>query len=240
MPPDTEPVESPIYAVADSLLLNGTDPEQIIATITNPDLDDAKFYLFDAVNLRQYGCVDLKGRSAGYTGKDLENLYVDIGFNFSEVGYHHVQQDIQGRYGKNIVYSAQGNIVSNSTVSTLSETFTHVEACDLSERLFLSLEAVFEAEGDYVGDIRCFDTNGASGSSVFIHVDNSDGTEVIHIENSDPDPAENPWPMFKAVYEQWRQENPCETISGALSRIPQKGYHTFIPWSFLLVTFILF
>ena len=109
-------------------------------------------------------------------------------------------------------------------MTTLSDTFTLVEACNLVERLFLSLKAVFEAEGDLVGDIRCFDTNGASGSSVFIHVDNADGTEAIHIENSDPDPAENPWPMFKAAYGQWREENPCKTMSGASSSFPQKLY----------------
>jgi hypothetical protein len=47
---------------------------------------------------------------------------------------------------------------------------------------------VFESP-ELIGDIRCFDTNNAAGSSVFIHVDNPDGSEQISIRNQDPNRA---------------------------------------------------
>ena len=121
-----------------------------------------------------------------------------------------VQVDLQGTLG-DIAYSAQGNIVSNTTVSTLADTFESDGACDLVERLYNSLAAVYESE-ELIGDVRCFGDNGAAGASVFIHVDNADGTEVISIENGDPSTSVNPWEEFKGEYEAWRLDNPCPTI----------------------------
>jgi hypothetical protein len=199
---------SPVYGIIDSLLLNNTDPQMIIDIITDPSLDSEKFMVFyDAVNLRQYGCVDLERRAAGYTGKDLDTLYYFLTF-----GAENVQEDKQGAQGDSIVYSAQGNIVSKTTVSTLSNTFATAEACDLVERLYLSLAAVYEADGELVGDIRCFNTNNAAGSSVFIHVDNAEGSEIIHIENESPSTFVDPWSDFKTAYEQWRSANPCSSV----------------------------
>jgi hypothetical protein len=214
LPPETEPVVSPVYGLAEELLLNNTSPADVITAITDPKVDISSLDLgtiaFPGANLRQYGIVDLQGRHAGYTGANIEDLYMLIGYNYTAgESTHHVQQDAQGTYD-NIVYSAQGNIVSDATVPTLSNTFETVEACDLAERLFLSLAAVFEAD-ELTGDIRCFDSNGASGSTVFIHVDGEDGSEVIHIDNDEnPSLTENPWEGFKAKYEVWRKENPCE------------------------------
>jgi uncharacterized Ntn-hydrolase superfamily protein len=159
----------------------------------------------------------LQGRSAGYTGQDLQKLYA---FVTSE---ENVQEDVQGSIlNGDVVYSAQGNIVSKTTVSTLENTFVEKDACDLVERLYNALAAVFESE-ELIGDVRCFDDNNASGSSVFIHVENADGEEVISIQNGDPSTSVNPWEDFKGEYEAWRLENPCPTVvvqdvSAAVSR----------------------
>lgn len=204
---------SPVYGAIDAMLTNDTDPSVIIQTITDPKFDDEKFMLiFDSVNLRQYGCVDLQGLAAGYTGKSLEKLYAFM------TSKENVQEDVQGTVGGDLVYSAQGNIVSPTTVSTLQNTFTTDGACDLVERLYNSLAAVFEAQ-ELIGDVRCFDTNGAAGSSIFIHVDNPDGSEVISIQNEDPSTSINPWEEFRGEYEAWRADNPCPVteVSAAVS-----------------------
>ena len=200
---------SPVYGVIDTLLANDTDPSVIIDTITDPKLDDEKFMFFwNAVNYRQYGCVDLQGRAAGYTGKNLDKLYAVM-----TRGKENVQEDVQGTLG-DIVYSAQGNIVSSTTVSTLEDTFIFDGACDLVERLYNSLAAVFESD-ELIGDIRCFDTNESAGSAVFIHVDNPDGSEVISIQNGDPNTSVDPWEEFKGEYEAWRADNPCPAAEEA-------------------------
>jgi hypothetical protein len=210
--PDWDPTAtelSPVYGVIDTLLANDTDPSTIIDTITNPELDDEKFlFVWDSVNLRQYGCVDLHKRAAGYTGKNLDKLYAVM-----TGGKENVQENVQGTVG-DIVYSAQGNIVSKTTVSTLEDTFISDGACDLVERLYKSLAAVFESE-TLIGDIRCFNTNESAGSSVFIHVDNPDGSEVISIQNGDPNTSVDPWEEFKGEYEAWRAENPCPAAKDA-------------------------
>lgn len=208
--PDWDPdatEKSPVYEVIDTFLANDTDPTVIIDTITDPELDDVRFlYFFKEVNLRQYGCVDLQGRSAGYTGSSLDRLYALT----NPFVAANVQEDVQGTLG-DIAYSAQGNIVSTTTVSTLADTFVSDGACDLVERLYNSLAAVYESE-ELIGDVRCFDDNGAAGATVFIHVDNADGTEVISIENGDPSTSVNPWEEFKGEYEAWRLDNPCPTV----------------------------
>lgn len=98
---------SPVYSAIDTLLSNDTDPSVIIDVITNKDFDDGTFetelYFFDSVNLRQYGCVNLQQQAAGYTGKDLDELYA-ICMPF---GKDSVQEDVQGTVG-DVVYSAQG------------------------------------------------------------------------------------------------------------------------------------
>eukprot|EP00956_Cyclotella_meneghiniana_P040819 scaffold206223_cov23-Cyclotella_meneghiniana.AAC.1 len=112
MPPsnpdwDSDATEkSPVYDIIDTSLENDIDPTVIIDTITDPELDDGRFlFFFKEVNLRQYGCVDLQGRSAGYTGSSLDRLYA-ITQPFAP---DNVQEDVQGTLG-DIAYSAQGNI----------------------------------------------------------------------------------------------------------------------------------
>ena len=108
------------------------------------------------------------------------------------------------------VYSAQGNIVSYGLVSLLAGAFEmdyadadadadasnnndHAYACDdLVDRLFRAVVAVDDANQragadptatnntDFVGDVRCERTNGAPCHTIFLHVDDPDGTNVVH------------------------------------------------------------
>ncbi|KAL3781830.1 hypothetical protein HJC23_011139 [Cyclotella cryptica] len=213
---------SSIYTVIDTLLATSIDPQAIIASITSLSLDVAietvlqglSLTVYNAVDLRQYACVDLQLRAAGYTGVDIQDYYTRIGFDLSAGWlYPYTPIDIQGVYGSDIVYSAQGDIVSATTVTTLSDTFSTVAACDLAERLYLSLQAVYEAAGGPIGDVRCFDTNGASGSSIFLHVDDSAGNTIVHIETSSPSTTVDPWPQFKSDYLSWRASNSCSPTS---------------------------
>src|SRR5262245_34360917 len=107
-------------------LQKGTDPKQIIEMLS----------LDPAFQSRQFGIVDLKGRSAGHSG--LTNGYVS--------------QDIQGRVpGTDIYYSIQGNIlrpgevVPNAVKAFLSNTGA------LTDRVMAAMEAA-DASG---GDSRC-------------------------------------------------------------------------------------
>ncbi|KAL7479420.1 hypothetical protein ACHAW6_010842 [Cyclotella cf. meneghiniana] len=221
---------SPIYGVIDSLLSTNIDPQAIINSITSLSLDVAtetvinglSVTVYNAVDLRQYACVDLQLRAAGYTGVDIQDYYTQLGFGISTGWpYPYTPIDIQGLYGSDIVYSAQGDIVSATTVTTLSDTFSTVAACDLAERLYLSLQAVYEDAGGPIGDVRCFDSNGSSGSTIFLHVDDSSGNTIIHIETATPSTTVDPWPQFKADYLSWRASNSCApTSSPSVSRLP--------------------
>ena len=96
-------------------------------------------------------------------------------------------------------YSAQGNIVSHGLVSLLAEAFENGNseegggACDdLVDRLFRAVAAVDDAnqragadptaadDADFVGDAKCERTNGAPCHTIFLHVDDPDGTNVAH------------------------------------------------------------
>ena len=99
----------------------GVHPEEIMKVLLAND---------DKRALRQVGMVDLKGRSATYTG--------------SECGTW-----AGGICGEN--FAAQGNIlVSQATVKALAETFNSSTG-DLAERLALALEAGQKAGGDRRG-----------------------------------------------------------------------------------------
>jgi uncharacterized Ntn-hydrolase superfamily protein len=106
-----------------SELQKGTDPEQIIALLSR----DPSF------QSRQFGIVDLTGRSAGHSG--LSNGYVS--------------QDIQGRVpGTDIFYSIQGNILRPGEVVPLAvAAFLKTEGA-LTDRVMAAMEAADGAGGD--------------------------------------------------------------------------------------------
>jgi hypothetical protein len=107
-------------------LQKGTDPKQIIALLsTDP-----------AFQSRQFGIVDLEGRSAGHSG--LANGYVS--------------QDMQGQVpGTGIFYSIQGNILrTGQVVPNAVQAFVKAEGA-ITDRVMAAMDA---ADGSG-GDSRC-------------------------------------------------------------------------------------
>ena len=107
-------------------LQKGTDPKAIIELLSADP----------AFQTRQFGIVDLQGRSAGHSG--LTNGYVS--------------QDIHGQVpGTEIFYSIQGNILRPGTVvPNAVQAFLHAKGA-ITDRVMAAMEA---ADGSG-GDSRC-------------------------------------------------------------------------------------
>ena len=107
-------------------LQKGTDPEKILELLSADP----------AFQSRQFGIVDLTGRSAGHSG--LTNGYV--------------AQDVQGRVpGTDIYYSIQGNILRpGEVVPHAVQAFLNAKGA-LTDRVMAAMEAA-DASG---GDSRC-------------------------------------------------------------------------------------
>src|SRR5437773_165633 len=107
-------------------LQKGTDPARIIELLAQDP----------AFQSRQFGIVDLSGRSAGHSG--LTNGYVS--------------QDIQGRVpGTQIFYSIQGNILRpGEVVPNAVKAFLDTKGA-LTDRVMAAMDAA-DASG---GDSRC-------------------------------------------------------------------------------------
>ena len=229
---------SPVYTVAREMLEEGDNPEDIIETIADPQLDDAIFQFKDLSGnpipnltvpewqLRQYGVVDLQapyGRSAGYTGDLIKDFYFVNGLTEEAMGVNYTQTHQASSVG-NFTSQAQGNIVTEDTVSNLTIIFHESRGCDLADKLYHAIITPYlvtqEAKDagldktHWMGDVRCFQSekNEQSASSIFLHVDAADGTEVVHIDIvSDEIGGQtiNPLPFFQEQYLAWRNENPC-------------------------------
>lgn len=107
-------------------LQKGTDPKQIIELLSADP----------AFQSRQFGILDLTGRSAGHTG--LANGYVG--------------QDVQGRVpGTDIYYSIQGNILRPGQVVPNAEAAFLKTSGAITDRVMAAMEAG-DASG---GDSRC-------------------------------------------------------------------------------------
>src|SRR6187401_794363 len=107
-------------------LQKGTDPKRIIELLSADP----------AYQSRQFGILDLQGRSAGHSG--LTNGYVS--------------QDIQGRVpGTEIFYSIQGNILrAGNVVPNAVQAFLKTQGT-ITDRVMAAMEA---ADGSG-GDSRC-------------------------------------------------------------------------------------
>ena len=103
------------------LMDKGLHPEEVIRELTGAD---------DGREVRQVGIVDIKGRSATFTGKDCTNWAGGIA-------------------GEN--FAAQGNILTGpDVVNAMAETFVKTQG-DLAEKLMKSLTAGQNAGGDSRG-----------------------------------------------------------------------------------------
>jgi hypothetical protein len=107
-------------------LQKGTDPARIIEMLSADP----------AFQSRQFGILDLQGRTAGHSG--LTNGYVS--------------QDIQGRVpGTQIYYSIQGNILRpGEVIPNAVKAFLHTSGA-LTDRVMAALETADQ----YGGDSRC-------------------------------------------------------------------------------------
>lgn len=104
-------------------IMKGTDPARIIELLSADP----------AFQGRQFGIVDLKGRSAGHSG--LTNGYVT--------------QDIQGRVpGTQIFYSIQGNILRPGEVVPSAVKAFLATTGALTDRVMAAMEAADGAGGD--------------------------------------------------------------------------------------------
>jgi uncharacterized Ntn-hydrolase superfamily protein len=164
------------------LLGQGQSPAQVVAAITAQGFDG------NAAS-RQYGVVDVTGRSAGFTGASAQSFADDV------------QGSVSG-----FVYSIQGNILSSSAVLTQASSAFEAPACDLAARLLSALEAG-GANGE--GDSRCTG-DGIPSDSAFLQVDLPDAPRGSFLSLRVPTSGEDdPLPLLRAQFEAWRATSPC-------------------------------
>src|SRR5215467_4356077 len=192
-------------------LQKGTDPARIIEMLSADP----------AFQSRQFGIVDLKGRSAGHSG--LTNGYVS--------------QDIQGQVpGTQIFYSIQGNILRpGEVVPSAVKAFVNARGA-ITDRVMAAMEAA-DAGG---GDSRCScPPPPADGSTAKIPCDNktahvayilmaektdtngdshNNGHYTMFIRVAQPDRGPlsihegenlNPVKTLRMRYEEWRKQQPA-------------------------------
>lgn len=167
---------------AAELLGLGDSPVEVLDAITLPSFDGK-------LAIRQYGVVDVAGKSAGYTG----------------TGTMPYAGDHQGSAGQ-FAYSVQGNILTSAKVLEQASAAFELGGCDLAEHLMLALEA--GAHGGQ-GDSRCTG-KGIPSDSAFLQVERPGVAEgdylSLHVESSGD---ENPLPQLRAKLEAWRVQHPC-------------------------------
>ena len=163
-------------------LSEDVDPIDIIAEITSDEFDPIAAY-------RQYGLVDLSGRSAGFTG-DHDTPYAE---------------DRQGTADP-FLYSVQGNILTSVGVIDRAEAAFQSLGCDLADKPMLALEAGAE-NGE--GDSRCT-PRGVPSDSAFIEVDPVDQPEgtFLRLEVTNTGSV-NPLMLLRDMFDEWRADHPC-------------------------------
>jgi hypothetical protein len=194
-------------------LQKGTDPGQIIELLS----------VDPAFQSRQFGIVDLQGRSAGHSG--LSNGYVS--------------QDMQGQVpGTEIFYSIQGNILRPGlVVPNAVQALLHAQGA-LTDRVMAAMEA---ADGSG-GDSRCtcppWPTDGSkpvipcdgktAHVAYILMAEKSDtngdshnnGKYTMYLTVSQPGPTHgpnsirdgenlNPVKTLRMRYEEWRKAQPA-------------------------------
>jgi uncharacterized Ntn-hydrolase superfamily protein len=192
-------------------LQKGTDPARILDMLAQDP----------AFQSRQFGIVDLSGRSAGHSG--LANGYVS--------------QDVQGQVpGTRIYYSIQGNILRPGEVVPSAERAFLLTNGALTDRVMAALEAADAAGGDsrcscpvvgsagttvipcdgrtsYVAYILMAERTDASGDS------HHNGTYAMYLTVAQPDQGGphairegenlNPVRTLRGRYDAWRRNQPA-------------------------------
>ena len=194
-------------------LQKGTEPRQIIEMLAADP----------AFQSRQFGILDLDGRSAGHSG----------------LGNGYVSQDIQGQVpGTEIFYSIQGNILRpGNVVPNAVQAFIRTQGA-LTDRVMAAMEAADGSGGDgrcncppwptdgtappipcdgrtsHVAYILLAEKNDTSGDS------HNNGTYAMYITVSQPGPDKgpgqvkpgenlNPVKTLRMRYDEWRKKQPA-------------------------------
>jgi uncharacterized Ntn-hydrolase superfamily protein len=187
-------------ARAKQLLAAGDVPSQIVSALTDPTFDAE-------ATIRQYGLIDVQGRSAAYTGSGTTAYAGDRG----------------GKVG-DLAYSVQGNILTSSKVLEQAARAFEADGCDLGERLMNALEA--GARGGE-GDSRCT-ARGIPSDSAFLQVERPGGVAgdylALRVQSSGND---DPLPELRAKLTAWRATHACPAVAqgapAAASAEPQAG-----------------
>lgn len=179
-------------------LIKGTDPEEILRMLS----EDPAF------QRRQFGIIDMQGRSVGFSGESNSFAALHVG----------------GRVGENIYYQVQGNILfSERVMYDAALAFTRQDGT-LADRVMAAMEAADDAGGDrrctcwseplveapcegktsQVAYIAIADADDERGES------HNDGDYYAYISVTDEDilPTENGNPVktLRMRYEAWKQE----------------------------------
>jgi uncharacterized Ntn-hydrolase superfamily protein len=175
---------------AAELLERGDTPIAVLDAVTLPSFDPK-------VAIRQYGVVDVRGGSAGFTG----------------TGTMPFAGDRQGTVPP-FSYSVQGNILTSAKVLDQAAAAFQQSGCDLAEHLMVALEA--GAHGGQ-GDSRCT-SKGIPSDSAFLQVESPGVPEgeylSLHVETSG---EQNPLPLLRAKLDAWRVQHPCPLEAPATS-----------------------
>lgn len=225
--------DHPIIKLAKEKMMNGTfTPEEVFATMNlfDTDQDYVDGFVFDEVDVRQYIMADFE-TSAAYTGDDLVEYWEEQGWFGYEI------RDIAMTHGENDRYHAHsaGNIVNNGTVAALQVGFGDVDdrfaggTDDLAGRLMSALSKIvikesFErgrwVDNGSLGDAYCIERYGTSASGAYLHIDNPDGTTLLHINIVD---SGNPIGALTDAFLEWRASNISSGAEWTFEKFPRNN-----------------
>lgn len=216
------PLDADSTAVTTAMAQIGTGPtpDEILQTMNSLDQGTENVDNYAAAGmvgipgpdfeLRQNAIVDLDGLHGAWTGNQIGDLYeaIDIFGTTQEHG---------GNSDDRFAYSAQGNVVANTTVSVLRLGFIGLfdelgDGCDLPEKLMIAMQTVPATDS---GDERCIrgdvepkDAVGTPAAGAFVKVQDAEGNYVIDI-NVSGDGTVDPTIELREKFDAWRAENPC-------------------------------
>mmetsp|Transcript_4015 Transcript_4015/g.6122 ORF Transcript_4015/g.6122 Transcript_4015/m.6122 type:complete len:380 (+) Transcript_4015:151-1290(+) len=201
-----------IVKTAKQMMDNSEPLEDVLNEMKEKDTDN--YDGFDTVDLRQYGIANFTAHD-GYTGDKLQYIYDEVLGVLGSVQKNVGKKDVSDRY----IYHALGNVVLDGTVESMQSGFEDQNdefdfgACDMAGRLMAAMNRVAN-EG--LGDKRCVDDEGGiSAAGGYLHIDNEDGSVLLHI-NIVGDGSSEPVELMKESFMEWRENNPCpDSVSGA-------------------------
>ena len=155
---------------------------------------------------RQYIMADFES-SAAYTGSYVPN-YTSYGYETIDIAMKHGEDDRYHAHSggyflrKGTVAALQEGFGKNTTI-TIPILDEEEEIDDLAGRLMSALWAVYY--GVDLGEAACREQLGTSSLGAYLHVDNPDGTTLLHINVAYND--EDPILSILRAFSEWRSAN---------------------------------